>query len=61
MAREVGEASPFRHWRPTEVVPGPGLDDDGWRDFVAHSASTRFHPVGTAGWVSTTSPPSTRV
>jgi choline dehydrogenase len=46
MARDIGLASPFRRWRPTEVVPGATLDDGGWSDFVRRSASTQFHPVG---------------
>jgi choline dehydrogenase len=48
MARQVGETSAFRRWKPTEVVPGPQMGDAAAeRDFIRRSASTQVHPVGT--------------
>jgi choline dehydrogenase len=45
-ARGIGGASALRHWRQTEVFPGPAVDDlDGLR--ASASVGTYFHPVGT--------------
>lgn len=48
MSREIGEANALKEWRKQEVLPGKAVHTNAeLRDFVAHAASTIYHPVGT--------------
>jgi choline dehydrogenase len=47
-AREIGGAHALKHWRGTELEPGPhARDDAACRAYIRRSAGTYFHPVGT--------------
>ena len=47
-AREIGEADALKHWRGTELEPGPHAHDDAaCRAYIRRSVGTYFHPVGT--------------
>lgn len=48
MSREIGNASAFKGWRKTEVLPGKDVRSEAdLRDYVALAASTYYHGAGT--------------
>lgn len=48
MSRAVGQTKALKDWTRGEVVPSAaGRDEQGLRRYIARSASTWFHPVGT--------------
>jgi choline dehydrogenase len=49
LAREIGNSKSYDPYRKREILPGNGVSSQAeWRDFLAKSAWTFFHPVGTA-------------
>jgi choline dehydrogenase-like flavoprotein len=47
-AREIGRAAALDRWRGEEVLPGPGVNDDGsLRAYLRWNLSTYAHPGGT--------------
>lgn len=47
LAREIGAQRPYDDVRVSELLPGRDLDDAQWRDFLARSIHTYFHPTST--------------
>ncbi|WP_433290086.1 GMC family oxidoreductase [Pseudonocardia sp. CA-142604] len=47
IAREIGTAAALDPWRGEEVLPGPGVDDDGACDYLRMNLLPYFHGVGT--------------
>jgi choline dehydrogenase len=48
IGRELASAPAFDEWRGAEIAPGDGVRTKaGLRDYVARTAQTFFHPVGT--------------
>ena len=49
LAREIFAAAPFDPYRGAELMPGPEVKDDAALDaWIARTAETIYHPVGTA-------------
>lgn len=48
MSREIAAAGALKEWSKAEALPGDHVRSESeLRDFIAHAASTIYHPVGT--------------
>ena len=47
-ARRIVHAASFQKYKPTELAPGTGVQNDaGLEDYIRANGSTIYHPVGT--------------